>query len=167
MSSNDSKSPTAARPDVPVTSLELLKDVEVEITLVEIGRRRLRIADILKLATGQTLELSKAAGEPLDIYVNGRLLGRGEAIVMGDRYAVRITEIVTPDGRSDWSRRLVATGLTLAAMALAPASSADPAPRPRTSRRRARRWRYAPPSRSIWRESRSTRPSAGSSSGSS
>jgi flagellar motor switch protein FliN/FliY len=81
-------------------SLDLLKDVEVEITL-EIGRRRLRIADVLKLTRGQTLELSKAAGEPLDIFVNGRLLGRGEAIVMGDRYGVRITEIVSPNGRSD------------------------------------------------------------------
>ncbi len=81
-------------------SLDLLKDVEVEITL-EIGRRRLRIADVLKLSRGQTLELSKAAGEPLDIFVNGRLLGRGEAIVMGDRYGVRITEIVVPGGRSE------------------------------------------------------------------
>jgi flagellar motor switch protein FliN/FliY len=81
-------------------SLDLLKDVEVEITL-EIGRRRLRIADVLKLSRGQTLELSKAAGEPLDIFVNGRLLGRGEAIVMGDRYGVRITEIVAPGPRGD------------------------------------------------------------------
>lgn len=102
MSSNDPSEPKRpiGSPNVPVTSLDLLKDVEVEITL-EIGRRRLRIADILKLATGHTLELSKAAGEPLDIFVNGRLLGRGEAIVMGDRYAVRITEIVSPDGRGE------------------------------------------------------------------
>jgi len=56
----------------------------------------MRIADVLKLATGQTLELAKAAGEPLDIFVNGRLLGRGEAVVLGDRYGVRITEIATP-----------------------------------------------------------------------
>ena len=55
----------------------LLRDVEVEITL-EIGRRKMRIADVLKLVPGQTLPLSKAAGEPLDLYVNGRLLGRGE-----------------------------------------------------------------------------------------
>ena len=68
-------------------ALDLLRDVEVEITL-EIGRRRMRIADVLKLTTGQTLELAKAAGEPLDILVNGRLLGRGEAIVVGDKYAV-------------------------------------------------------------------------------
>jgi flagellar motor switch protein FliN/FliY len=74
-------------------SMSFLKDVEVEITL-EIGRRRMRIADVLKLGSGQTLELAKAAGEPLDIFVNGRLLGRGEAVVAGDRYGVRITEIV-------------------------------------------------------------------------
>jgi flagellar motor switch protein FliN len=86
--------------DPRVSSLDILQDVEVEITL-EIGRRRLRIADVLKLAGGQTLELSKAAGEPLDILVNGRLLGRGEAIVMGDRYGVRITEIVATSARGE------------------------------------------------------------------
>jgi flagellar motor switch protein FliN/FliY len=74
--------------------MSLLRDVEVELTL-EIGRRRIRIADVLRLSTGQTLELSKAAGEPLDVFVNGRLLGRGEAVVVGDRYGVRITEIVS------------------------------------------------------------------------
>jgi len=84
------------------SSMAFLNDVEVEITL-EIGRRRMRIADVLKLGTGQTLELAKAAGEPLDIFVNGRLLGRGEAVVAGDRYGVRITEIIAPpqdEGRS-------------------------------------------------------------------
>jgi len=75
----------------------LLHDVQVELTL-EIGRRRMRIADVLKLSPGQTLELAKAAGEPLDIFVNGKLLGRGEAVVVGDRYGVRITEIVAPVG---------------------------------------------------------------------
>jgi flagellar motor switch protein FliN/FliY len=75
--------------------MSLLRDVEVEITL-EIGRRRMRIADVLKLGTGQTLELSKEAGEPLDIFVNGKLLGHGEAVVVGDRYGVRITAITAP-----------------------------------------------------------------------
>jgi flagellar motor switch protein FliN/FliY len=92
--------PATEPTDSNTGSLDLLRDVEVEITL-EIGRRRLRIADVLKLSRGQTLELSKAAGEPLDIFVNGRLLGRGEAIVMGDRYGVRITEIVAPGTRGD------------------------------------------------------------------
>jgi flagellar motor switch protein FliN/FliY len=96
---NQDSKPTDAG-DARVGSLDLLKDVEVEITL-EIGRRRLRIADVLRLSSGQTLELSKAAGEPLDIFVNGQLLGRGEAIVMGDRYGVRITEIVAPNARGE------------------------------------------------------------------
>jgi len=99
MSSSDPSDPKGAAAALPA-SLDLLRDVEVEITL-EIGRRRLRIADVLKLSTGQTLELSKAAGEPLDIFVNGRLLGRGEAIVIGDRYGVRITEVATPDSRGE------------------------------------------------------------------
>ncbi len=94
------ESPTVDAALARVSSLDLLQDVEVEITL-EIGRRRLRIADVLRLANGQTLELTKSAGEPLDIFVNGRLLGRGEAIVMGDRYGVRITEIVAPTARGE------------------------------------------------------------------
>lgn len=90
--------PEAASPDPALApaAYHILRNVEVEITL-EIGRRRMRIADVLKLAPGQTLSLSKAAGEPLDIYINGRLLGRGEAVVLGDRYGIRITELVAND----------------------------------------------------------------------
>jgi flagellar motor switch protein FliN/FliY len=81
----------AAPPPVP-GSLQMLRDVEVEITL-EIGRRRMRIADVLRLNAGQVVELSKTAGEPIDIYVNEQLLGRGEALVIGEHYGVRITEL--------------------------------------------------------------------------
>jgi flagellar motor switch protein FliN len=75
-------------------ALGILRDVEVEVTL-EIGRKRMKIGDLLRLGTGQTLELDKAAGEPLEIMVNGRLIGRGEAVVLGDRYGLRITEIIS------------------------------------------------------------------------
>ncbi len=78
-------------------SMALLRDVEIEITL-EIGRKRMRIADVVKLAPGKTVELDKQAGEPLELLVNGRLIGRGEAVVVGDRYGIRITEIVSPEG---------------------------------------------------------------------
>lgn len=81
-------------PMMDLGALHVLRDVEVELT-VEIGRCRRRIADVLKVAPGQTIELSKAAGEPVDIYVNGQLIGRGEAVVLGDRYGVRITELVS------------------------------------------------------------------------
>ncbi len=77
--------------------MALLRDVEVELTL-EIGRKRMRIADVVKLGPGRTVELDKLAGEPLELLVNGRIIGRGEAVVVGDRYGIRITEIVTPEG---------------------------------------------------------------------
>jgi flagellar motor switch protein FliN/FliY len=102
----DSPQPLNAEPQSLATreasfdAFHMLRDVEVEIT-VEIGRRRMRIADVLKLAAGQTLELSKSAGEPLDVYVNGKLLGHGEAVVLGDRYGIRITEIHAPTGGDD------------------------------------------------------------------
>ncbi|MFO0553005.1 MAG: flagellar motor switch protein FliN [Polyangiaceae bacterium] len=74
-------------------AFHMLRDVEVEIT-VEIGRIKKRIADVLRFVPGQTVELDKVAGEPVDIYVNDQLLGRGEAVVVGDRYGVRITELL-------------------------------------------------------------------------
>ena len=98
-------------------ALGLLRDVEVEVTL-EIGRKRMKIGELLRLGTGQTLELDKAAGEPLEIVVNGRLIGRGEAVVLGDRYGLRITEIVAS---SDAPER---------ESAVTPASPASPASSP-------------------------------------
>jgi flagellar motor switch protein FliN/FliY len=77
--------------------MALLRDVEVELTL-EIGRRRMKISEVVKLGPGRTVELDKMAGEPLELLVNGRLIGRGEAVVVGDRYGIRITEIVVPEG---------------------------------------------------------------------
>ncbi len=77
-------------------SLGFVMDVPVDLT-VEIGRRRLKIADILRLAPGSVLELDKASGEPLDILANGRVIARGEAVVVGDHYGVRLTEVLMLD----------------------------------------------------------------------
>jgi flagellar motor switch protein FliN/FliY len=94
----EARSDITPTPTLGLAELHVLRDVEVELTL-EIGRKKMRIADLLRLTTGVTVELAKAAGEPLDIYVNGQLLGRGEAVVVGDRYGVRVTELVgKPDG---------------------------------------------------------------------
>ncbi len=76
--------------------LAFVMDVPVEVT-VEIGRRRMKIAEILRLGTGAVLELSKASDEPLDIYVNNRQIARGEAVVVGDHYGIRVTEVLTID----------------------------------------------------------------------
>ena len=75
-----------------------IRDVEVELTL-EIGRRRMTIGEVLRLGAGTTVELGKSVGEPLEVFVNGRLLGRGEAVVVGDRYGLRITELVAQEDK--------------------------------------------------------------------
>ncbi len=76
--------------------LGFVMDVPVELT-VELGRRNTRIGEVLKLGPGSVLELDKANGEPLDIYVNNRLIARGEAVVVGERYGVRLTEVLVSD----------------------------------------------------------------------
>lgn len=82
-------------------SLGFVMDVPVRLT-VEIGRKMMRIAEILRLGPGSILELNKANGEPLDIYANDRLVARGEAVVVGERYGVRLTEVlVNDDGNKD------------------------------------------------------------------
>jgi flagellar motor switch protein FliN len=96
--------PAAARtPDVrPGEGFDFVMDVPVEVS-VEIGRRKMRIAEILRIGSGSVLELDKAAGEHLDIYVNNRIVARGEAVVVGDHYGVRLTEILIAEdsrGRS-------------------------------------------------------------------
>lgn len=77
-------------------SLSFVMDVPVELT-IELGRKTARIGEILRLGPGSILELSKVNGEPLDVYVNDRLIARGEAVVVGERYGIRLTEVVVSD----------------------------------------------------------------------
>jgi flagellar motor switch protein FliN/FliY len=78
--------------------LALLLDVNLDIS-VELGRSRMSIQELLGLGPGSVIELDKLAGEPLDILVNDRLIARGEAVVMNDKFGVRITDIVNPTER--------------------------------------------------------------------
>jgi flagellar motor switch protein FliN len=78
--------------------LNFVMDVPVELT-VELGRRHVRIGEVLRLGPGSVLELSKANGDPLDIYVNNRLIARGEAVVVGERYGVRLTEVMVTEAQ--------------------------------------------------------------------
>ena len=91
---------TGPAPDVDPRRLHLLRDVEMGIS-VELGRTRMSIQEVLGLAPGSVLELDRAAGSPVDVFVNGTLLARGEVVVVDDEYAVRVTEVVGPelDGR--------------------------------------------------------------------
>lgn len=78
--------------------LELLLDVPLDIA-VELGRARLSVQELLQLGPGSVIELDKVAGEALDILVNDRLVARGEAVVVNDKFGVRITDIVSPSER--------------------------------------------------------------------
>ncbi|MDD5758828.1 MAG: flagellar motor switch protein FliN [Desulfobulbaceae bacterium] len=75
-------------------NLDFLLDIPLEVT-VELGRTKLIINDMLQLTQGSVVELSKNAGETVDIFVNSKLLGKGEVIVVNDRFGVRITEIIS------------------------------------------------------------------------
>lgn len=74
-------------------NLNLVLDIPLEMS-VELGRKRMSIRDILDLGAGSIVELDKIAGEPVDLLVNGRLVARGEVVVIEDNFGVRITEIV-------------------------------------------------------------------------
>ena len=78
--------------------LDLLLDVPLDIA-VERGRARMSIQDLLALGPGSVIELDKIAGEALDILVNDRLVARGEAVVVNDKFGVRITDIVSQSER--------------------------------------------------------------------
>ena len=86
---------TAGLPGVPAQrqSLHVLYDVEMTLT-VELGRARLPVRQVLELTPGAVLELDRAAGAPADVMVNGRLIARGEVVVVDEDYGIRITEIV-------------------------------------------------------------------------
>jgi flagellar motor switch protein FliN/FliY len=85
-------------PENPSRRLDMLLDLPLEVQ-VELGRTRMSIQDLLAQAPGSVIELDKVAGEPLDILVNGRLLARGEAVVVNEKFGVRITDIVSPQER--------------------------------------------------------------------
>jgi flagellar motor switch protein FliN/FliY len=76
-------------------SFGLLADVELVVT-VELGRRRLPLADILRLTNGSVIELEKLVGEPLEVFANGRHIAHGEAVVIDEQFGIRITALASP-----------------------------------------------------------------------
>ena len=79
----------------PPANMELILDIPLEIT-VELGRTRMLIGELLKLGQGSVVELSKLAGETLEILANKKLIARGEVVVIKEKYGIRVTEIVSP-----------------------------------------------------------------------
>jgi flagellar motor switch protein FliN len=75
--------------------LDMLHDVEMEVS-AELGRTRMSVRELLSLNPGAIVELDRAAGSPADLLVNGRLIARGEVVVVDENFGIRITEIVAP-----------------------------------------------------------------------
>ena len=79
--------------EAQVSNIDLLRDVELNVK-IELGRSRMLVEDVLKLAEGSVVELDKLAGDPVDVFVNDRLVARGEVLVLNDNFCVRVNEIV-------------------------------------------------------------------------
>jgi flagellar motor switch protein FliN/FliY len=77
-----------------LSQIDLLLDISLHVT-VELGRAKMKIADILGLRNGSVIELDRLAGEPADILVNGTLIARGEVVVVDEKFGVRVIEVVS------------------------------------------------------------------------
>ena len=93
------ESPAAEEP----VNMEFLLDIPLEVT-VELGRTKMLINDMLKLGQGSVIELSKLAGESLEILANQKPIARGEVVVVNEKYGVRLTEVISPMERVEGLR---------------------------------------------------------------
>lgn len=84
-------------------NLNLILDIPLKVS-VELGRTKMPVNDLLNLTQGSVIELSKIAGEPMEVYVNDKLIARGEAVVINDKFGVRLTDIISPAERVEQLR---------------------------------------------------------------
>jgi flagellar motor switch protein FliN/FliY len=78
--------------------IRVLNNIEVEMS-IEVGRSKITIRDLLRLNEGSVVELDRLAGEPLDILINGTMIAKGEVVMVGERFGIRLTDIVDPAER--------------------------------------------------------------------
>ena len=90
-------------PSTETATLDLISDVELDLK-IELGRTHMYLEDVLRLRRGSVVPLDKLAGDPVDIYVNGRLIARGEVLVLNDNFCVRVAELIA--GAEPRMRRL-------------------------------------------------------------
>ena len=81
-----------------VNNLRVLENIDVKLT-VEVGNTEIKIRDLLMLNEGSVVELDRLAGEPLDILANGTMIAKGEVVMVGERFGIRLTEVVDPEER--------------------------------------------------------------------
>ncbi|PHR29440.1 MAG: flagellar motor switch protein FliN [Desulfotalea sp.] len=79
-------------------NLDFLYDIPLNIS-VEVGRSKIKLKDLLKMGEGYVLELDKLAGEPLDLYVNSKLIAKGEAVMVGEKFGIRLIDVVSTADR--------------------------------------------------------------------
>ena len=79
-------------------NLDVILDVPVTLS-IEVGRTRIPIRNLLQLNHGSVVELERAAGEPLDVFVNGTLVAHGEVVVVNDKFGIRLTDVISPAER--------------------------------------------------------------------
>lgn len=84
-------------------NLELILDIPLRVT-VELGRAKMVVSELLNLGQGSVIELNKLAGEPMEILVNDKLVARGEAVVVNEKFGVRLTDIISPKERVEQLR---------------------------------------------------------------
>ena len=82
----------------PPRNLDLIMDIPLRVT-VELGRAKMVVHDLLNLGQGSVIELTKLAGEPMEVLVNDKLVARGEAVVVNEKFGVRLTDIISPRER--------------------------------------------------------------------
>ena len=75
--------------------LDLILDIHLDVS-VELGRVKMLVNDLLQLGQGSIIELNKSVGEPLEIYINNKLIARGEVVVVDERFGIRVTDIISP-----------------------------------------------------------------------
>ncbi|ADH86408.1 flagellar motor switch protein FliN [Desulfurivibrio alkaliphilus] len=96
--SADAGSPAPSTASTGSQNLDFLLDVPLEVS-VELGRTSMIINKMLQLTQGSVIELDKAAGEPVEIFVNQKLMGKGEVVVVNERFGIRVTEIISQADR--------------------------------------------------------------------
>jgi flagellar motor switch protein FliN/FliY len=79
-------------------NLSLILDIPLKVT-VELGRTKMQVSELLNLTQGSVIELSKLAGEPMEVLVNDKLIARGEAVVVNEKFGVRLTDVISPAER--------------------------------------------------------------------
>lgn len=78
--------------------LDFILDIPLELS-VELGKTKMIVNDLLQLGQGSIIELNKLAGEPLEVYINRKLIARGEVVVVNEKFGVRLTDVITPIDR--------------------------------------------------------------------